>query len=80
MKKLNPAYVEAVKCAVNTSSYFSLISMEIKNLEPGHTRLEVLLEEKHHHPFVWYTVEFLRPLWMLPPIGLFTLSWMRGNG
>lgn len=51
MKKLNPDYLEAIKRAVNTSPYFSLISMEIKNLEPGKSRLEVLLEEKHHHPF-----------------------------
>jgi uncharacterized protein (TIGR00369 family) len=51
MKRLNPVYVEAIKRVVNTSPYFSLISMEIKNLEPGHARLEVLLEEKHHHPF-----------------------------
>ena len=51
MAKLNPVYVEAIKLGVNTSPYFSLISMEIKELEPGHTRLEVILEEKHHHPF-----------------------------
>ena len=51
MKKLNPDYVEAIKRAVNTSPYFSLISMEIKDLEVGHSRLEVLLEKKHHHPF-----------------------------
>ncbi len=51
MKRLNPVYMEAIKRVVNTSPYFSLISMEIKNLEPGHARLEVLLEEKHHHPF-----------------------------
>lgn len=51
MVKLNPDYVEAIKRLVNTSPYFSLISMEIKDLEPGHTRLEVTLEEKHLHPF-----------------------------
>jgi len=51
MTKLNPDYVEAIKRVVNTSPYFSLISMEIKDLEPGHTRLEVILEEKHLHPF-----------------------------
>ena len=51
MKKLNPAYAEVVKQVVNNSPFFSLISMEIKNLEPGHTRLEVVLEEKHLHPF-----------------------------
>jgi acyl-coenzyme A thioesterase PaaI-like protein len=49
MKRINPSYIEAVKRAVNTSPYFSLISMEIKDLEVGHSRLEVLLEEKHHH-------------------------------
>jgi uncharacterized protein (TIGR00369 family) len=51
MKRINPVYIEAVKRAVNTSPYFSLISMEIKDLEVGHSRLEVLLEKKHHHPF-----------------------------
>jgi uncharacterized protein (TIGR00369 family) len=51
MKRINPSYIEAVKRVVNTSPYFSLISMEIKYLEVGHSRLEVLLEEKHHHPF-----------------------------
>ena len=51
MKRVNPAYIEAVKRAVNTSPYFSLISMGIKDLEIDHSRLEVLLEEKHHHPF-----------------------------
>ncbi len=50
MPKLNPAYVEAIKRVVNTSPYFNLISMEIKNLEFGHTRLEVALEEKHLQP------------------------------
>lgn len=51
MTKLNPAYVEAIKPVVNNSPYFSLLSMEMKNLEPGHTRLEVILAEKHLHPF-----------------------------
>jgi len=51
MAKLNPAYVEAIRRVVNNSPYFNLISMEIKNLEAGHTRLEVILEKKHLHPF-----------------------------
>jgi len=51
MTKLNPEYVEAIKRMVNTSPYFSLLSMEIKALEIGHTRLEVILEKKHLHPF-----------------------------
>jgi len=52
MTKLNPAYVEAIKRVVDTSPYFGLISMEIKNLEPGQTRLEVILEEKHLRLFL----------------------------
>jgi hypothetical protein len=35
MKRINPSYIEAVKRAVNTSPYFSLISMEIKDLNKG---------------------------------------------
>jgi uncharacterized protein (TIGR00369 family) len=51
MKRLNPAFVKEIKRVVNTSPYFSLLSMEIKSLEPGLARLEVALEEKHLHPF-----------------------------
>ncbi len=51
MIKLNPAYVKAVKQAVNASPYFALISMTIEGLEAGHSRLGVVLEEKHLHPF-----------------------------
>jgi len=49
--KLNPKYVEAVAMIVNRSPYFSLLSMEIKDLQWGTALLEVQLEEKHLQPF-----------------------------
>jgi uncharacterized protein (TIGR00369 family) len=49
--RLNPKYTEAISMLVNRSPYFSLISMEIKDLEWGTSVLEVELEEKHLQPF-----------------------------
>ena len=49
--KLNPKYVEAVATIVNRSPYFSLLCMEIKDLQWGTALLEVQLEEKHLQPF-----------------------------
>jgi uncharacterized protein (TIGR00369 family) len=49
--KLNPRYAEAVAIAVNRSPYFSLLSMEIKDLQWGVSVLEVQLEQKHLQPF-----------------------------
>jgi uncharacterized protein (TIGR00369 family) len=49
--KLNPKYVEAVAAIVNRSPYFSLLCMEIKDLQWGTALLEVQLEEKHLQPF-----------------------------
>lgn len=49
--KLNPQYVEAVAKVVNQSPYFSLLSMEIKDLQWGISLLEIQLEEKHLQPF-----------------------------
>ena len=49
--RLNPKYTEAISTLVNRSPYFSLISMEIKELEWGTSVLEVELEEKHLQPF-----------------------------
>ena len=51
MKRLNPAYLEAVAKKVSVSPYFTLISMEITNLDWGQSRLEVVVEEKHLQPF-----------------------------
>ena len=49
--KLNPRYVEAVERVVNQSPYFSLLSMEIKDLQWGTSLLEIQLGEKHLQPF-----------------------------
>jgi len=49
--QLNPKYIEAVTGLVNRSPYFSLLSMEIKELEWGTSLLEIQLEEKHLQPF-----------------------------
>ena len=49
--KLNPKYVEAVAAIVNRSPYFSLLCMEIKDLQWGTSLLEIQLEEKHLQPF-----------------------------
>jgi uncharacterized protein (TIGR00369 family) len=50
-EQLNPKYKEAVAKVVNQSPYFSLLSMEIKDLKWGASLLEVQLEEKHLQPF-----------------------------
>ena len=49
--RLNPKYTEAISTLVNRSPYFSLISMDIKELEWGTAVLEIDLEEKHLQPF-----------------------------
>ena len=49
--KLNPRYVEAVAKVVNQSPYFSLLSMEIRDLQWGTSLLEIQLAEKHLQPF-----------------------------
>jgi uncharacterized protein (TIGR00369 family) len=49
--KLNPKYKEAVAMIVNRSPYFSLLSMEIKDLQWGNAHLEIELSEKHLQPF-----------------------------
>jgi uncharacterized protein (TIGR00369 family) len=49
--KLNPQYVEAVAKIVNQSPYFSLLTMEIRDLQWGTSILEIQLAEKHLQPF-----------------------------
>ena len=51
MKRVNPAYLQAVAKKVNGSPFFTLISMHITNLEWGESRLEIAVEEKHFQPF-----------------------------
>lgn len=49
--KLNPEYEQVLSKLVNRSPYFSLLSMEIKDLGWGTCVLEVELDEKHLQPF-----------------------------
>ena len=49
--QLNPRYTESVAILVNRSPYFSLLSMEIKDLQWGTCVMEVELGEKHLQPF-----------------------------
>ena len=51
MRELNPAYVTAAAKIVNECPYFSLISMEIKELVWGQCRIEAKVQEKHMQPF-----------------------------
>ena len=51
VKKVNPAYLEAVAKRVSTCPYFTLLSMEITDLSLGQSRLEVVVEKKHLQPF-----------------------------
>ena len=51
MKRLNPEYLEAVTDRVNACPYFTLLSMEVKDLGWGESLLEVVVQEKHLQPF-----------------------------
>lgn len=51
MKTLNPEYVKMVAREVDKSPYFKLLSMEIRDLEWGRSRLEVVIQDKHLQPF-----------------------------
>lgn len=51
VRTLNPAYLEFALEQVNSCPYFSLISMEVKTLGWGESRLEVAVQEKHLQPF-----------------------------
>ena len=50
MRSLNPDYVKVVSKTVNLCPYFTLLSMEIKELTWGHSRLELSVQEKHFQP------------------------------
>ena len=51
MRRLNPAYVETVSTEITMCPYFTLLSIEIKDLKWGESRLEVEVQEKHLQPF-----------------------------
>ncbi len=51
MPEINPRWLELVRAGVNTCPYFSLQSMELVDLGPGTSHLEIGLEQKHLQPF-----------------------------
>jgi len=51
MRTLNPEYVEAVRRDVNPCPFFSLLSIEIKELGWGEAVLELMAQQKHLQPF-----------------------------
>ncbi|MFC1885160.1 PaaI family thioesterase [Thermodesulfobacteriota bacterium] len=51
MKKLNPDHMAAIAKTVNTSPFFELLSMEIKYLRLGESRIEVEVQKKHLQPY-----------------------------
>ncbi|MBN2033171.1 MAG: PaaI family thioesterase [Deltaproteobacteria bacterium] len=51
MERINPDYVAAVRRIVNGCPYFKLLSIDIKDLGWGESRLEILVQEKHLQPF-----------------------------
>lgn len=48
---MNPEYVRTVQKVVNPCPYFTLLSIEIKDLKWGESHLEILAREKHLQPF-----------------------------
>jgi uncharacterized protein (TIGR00369 family) len=51
MKKLNPAYLQAILPTINQCPYFHLLSMSILKIEEGTSWLEIDLNPKHLQPF-----------------------------
>lgn len=50
-RRINPEWLAAMRATVNPSPYFNLQSMEIKELTPGTSRVEIALAQKHLQPF-----------------------------
>ena len=51
MKRLNPKYVERINKIVNNSPYFTLLSMQIRDIGSGYSFIEIDLAQKHLQPF-----------------------------
>jgi uncharacterized protein (TIGR00369 family) len=51
MKRLNPEYVEKINQMVNNSPYFRLLSMQISDIGPGFSIVDINLAQKHLQPF-----------------------------
>jgi len=51
MKKPNPEYIRQIKDLVNSSPYFTLLSMKITDIGIGYSVVEIDLDYKHLQPF-----------------------------
>lgn len=51
MKTINPEHIKEIIDLINRGPYFVLLSMEVKELRVGYSRVEVNLENKHLNPF-----------------------------
>ncbi len=51
LKRLNPDHVKESAKIVNSSPYFSLLSMKIRSIYRGKSNLEVKIQEKHLQPY-----------------------------
>jgi uncharacterized protein (TIGR00369 family) len=51
MKTPNPEHVERLVSVINSSPYFELISMKIREIGIGYSLFEIDLEERHLQPF-----------------------------
>ncbi len=51
MKQPNPEYTLTIKDMINSSPYFSLLSMKVVDFGIGYSHLEIDLEGKHLQPF-----------------------------
>jgi uncharacterized protein (TIGR00369 family) len=51
MRILNPEHIKAVIDLINQGPYFQLLSMEVKELDIGYSRVLIDLERKHLNPF-----------------------------
>jgi uncharacterized protein (TIGR00369 family) len=51
IKKFNPAHTEAIAKIVNASPYIALLSMELKRLDRGESRIDIETGQKHLQPY-----------------------------
>ena len=53
MKRINPEHIEALLGLINRGPFFELLSMKVRELGIGYSKIEIDLERKHQNPFGW---------------------------
>ncbi len=51
MNYINPEHIKRIIDMINRGPYFVLLSMEVKEISTGYSRVEINLENKHLNPF-----------------------------